>query len=160
MNFFNISKNFVKLFFDSDTRTPLLYVYLGRGDTTTGEDGTMGADLGNGLLEWRIFPTSVLKVAESQRSSKMTSKIATKVTSKLTKILHRQAREPQGGPVSRDELFHRLLKDQRNEIHVEDFLWTGSGKDFIIKIITSLMILKQFTTFIFFFILKFTFCVN
>ena len=120
----------------------------------------MGADLGNGLLEWRIFPTSVLKVAESQRSSKMTSKIATKVTSKLTKILHRQAREPQGGPVSRDELFHRLLKDQRNEIHVEDFLWTGSGKDFIIKIITSLMILKQFTTFIFFFILKFTFCVN
>ena len=102
----------------------------------------MGADLGNGLLEWRIFPTSVLKVAESQRSSKMTSKIATKVTSKLTKVLHRQAREPQGGPVSRDELFHRLLKDQRNEIHVEDFLWTGSGKDFIIKIITSLMILK------------------
>ena len=111
----------------------------------------MGADLGNGLLEWRIFPTSVLKVAEeSQRSSKMTSKIATKVTSKLTKVLHRQAREPQGGPVSRDELFHRLLKDQRNEIHVEDFLWTGSGKDFIIKMITSLMILKQFTTFIFF----------
>ena len=100
----------------------------------------MGADLGNGLLEWRIFPTSVLKVAESQRSSKMTSKLAkvtsklTKVTSKLTKVLHRQAREPQGGdPVSRDELFHRLLKDQRNEIHVEDFLWTGSGKDFIFK---------------------------
>ena len=142
-----------RVFFNSDTYYLhyYTYVYLGRGDTTTGEDGTMGADLGNGLLEWRIFPTSVLKVAEeSQRSSKMTSKIATKVTSKLTKVLHRQAREPQGGPVSRDELFHRLLKDQRNEIHVEDFLWTGSGKDFIIKIITSLMILKQFTTFIFF----------
>ena len=30
-------------------------------------------------------------------------------------------------PVSRDELVRELLKDERREIHVEDFLWTGSG---------------------------------
>ena len=88
------------------------FLILGHGDTNSEEISE------NDILEWRIYPTAV-KVPESLESSEVVE-----VTEE--EILSRQVREPQG-PVSRDELLTDLLKDQRNEIHVEDFLWTGSG---------------------------------
>ena len=68
----------------------------------------------NAMLEWRIFPTSA-KVLDPLEASVLS-----------TKALSRNERdgEPQG-PVSREQLFHDLIKDRRGEeIHVDDFLWT------------------------------------
>jgi hypothetical protein len=81
-------------------------------------------DSGENGLEWNIFPTSVQKEVRSPESRVQPPS--------RSGAPSRQAREPQGqsqghDPLSRDELLHDLLRQQSKEIHVEDFLWTGSG---------------------------------
>ena len=71
------------------------------------------------MLEWRIYPTSVKVENEPQESREL---------SRNPRDQGDQNAEEPDGPVSRQQLFHDLLKDRRREIHVEDFLWTGSGK--------------------------------
>ena len=78
----------------------------------------------NAMLDWRIFPTSVKAVSKDPSEAETESK----------QFLSRAERENNAGetvdlgaPVSRDQLYRDLLKERRREIHVEDFLWTGSG---------------------------------
>ena len=81
------------------------------------------------MLEWRIFPTSA-KVLDPLEASALSDGdgVATADTKALSRNERAEGGEPQG-PVSREQLFHDLIKDRRGEeIHVEDFLWTGSGK--------------------------------
>ena len=67
-------------------------------------------------LEWRIFPTSVIEAVIPDPLV-------------ASRSPNRNARANTDEPVSRDELLHDLLLDQQKEIHVEDFLWTGSGEE-------------------------------
>ena len=77
----------------------------------------------NAMLDWRIFPTSV-------KASKDPSDAETESPQFLSRAEREQGAETVdlGAPVSRDQLYRDLLKERRREIHVEDFLWTGSGK--------------------------------
>ena len=83
------------------------------------------------MLEWRIYPTSV-KIGnthgglDGSRDPEGSNEILVRPR------LSRKQRDPEGSAVSRDELFRDLLKNRRREIHVEDFLWTGSGKSTIL----------------------------
>lgn len=77
------------------------------------------------MLEWRIYPTAV-KAAPHDPLEAFENNNQEQVLSRSQRD-QEEIERPQG-PVSREQLFHDLLKDRRREIHVEDFLWTGSGK--------------------------------
>ena len=89
----------------------------------------------NEMLDWRIYPTSVK--ATSKDPLDLNNAVSVDISGPNSGIsgssqqfLSRTEREDVdlGAPVSRDQLYRDLLKERRREIHVEDFLWTGSGK--------------------------------
>ena len=91
----------------------------------------------NEMLDWRIYPTSVKATSKDPLDLNNVgsvdisgiSRSNAKVSGSSQQFLSRTEREDVdlGAPVSRDQLYRDLLKDRRREIHVEDFLWTGSG---------------------------------
>ena len=87
----------------------------------------------NDMLDWRIYPTSVKADSKDPLETVNNNKNAEIISSQ--QFLSRAERENENsGPVSRDQLYRDLLKERRREIHVEDFLWTGSGDYYRIRI--------------------------
>ena len=81
------------------------------------------------LFDW-ISKNNIFKKSGSEAADPLN---AAMTETGSQQILSRAEREHQPsmenmGPVSRDQLYRDLLKDRQREIHVEDFLWTGSGK--------------------------------
>ena len=96
----------------------------------------------NEMLDWRIYPTSVkatskdpldLNNAAGSVDISGISGSNAEISGSSQQFLSRTEREDVdlGAPVSRDQLYRDLLKERRREIHVEDFLWTGSGNQLI-----------------------------
>ena len=92
----------------------------------------------NEMLDWRIYPTSVKATSKDPLDLNNVGSVDisgisgpnAEISGSSQQFLSRTEREDVdlGAPVSRDQLYRDLLKDRRREIHVEDFLWTGSGK--------------------------------
>ena len=102
------------------------------GAMDTSNDSTDGNKKDeNEMLDWRIYPTSVKATSKDPLDlNKVGSVDISGISGSSQQFLSRTEREDVdlGAPVSRDQLYRDLLKDRRREIHVEDFLWTGSGK--------------------------------
>lgn len=91
----------------------------------------------NEMLDWRIYPTSVKATSKDPLDLNNVGSVDVsgisgsnaEISGSSQQFLSRTEREDVdlGAPVSRDQLYRDLLKDRRREIHVEDFLWTGSG---------------------------------
>ena len=91
----------------------------------------------NDMLDWRIYPTSVKATSKDPLDLNNVGSVDisgisgsnAEISGSSQQFLSRTEREDVdlGAPVSRDQLYRDLLKDRRREIHVEDFLWTGSG---------------------------------
>ena len=109
------------------------------GAMDTSNDSTDGNKKDeNEMLDWRIYPTSVKATSKDPLDLNNVGSVDisgisgpnAEISGSSQQFLSRTEREDVdlGAPVSRDQLYRDLLKDRRREIHVEDFLWTGSGK--------------------------------
>ena len=108
------------------------------GAMDTSNDSTDGNKKDeNDMLDWRIYPTSVKATSKDPLDLNNVGSVDisgisgsnAEISGSSQQFLSRTEREDVdlGAPVSRDQLYRDLLKDRRREIHVEDFLWTGSG---------------------------------
>ena len=108
------------------------------GAMDTSNDSTDGNKKDeNEMLDWRIYPTSVKATSKDPLDLNNVGSVDisgisgsnAEISGSSQQFLSRTEREDVdlGAPVSRDQLYRDLLKERRREIHVEDFLWTGSG---------------------------------
>ena len=93
----------------------------------------------NHKVDWQIWPTSVQldptsDISSQVRQIKIPHKVLPADVGDLSSFLRREGKhyyQPSGDKLSREEVILDLLEPAEvhgRKVHVEDFLWTGSGK--------------------------------
>ena len=92
-------------------------------------------------VDWQIWPTSVQldptsDISSQVREIKVPHNVLPADVGDLSSFLRRGGKhyyQPSGEKLSRDEVILDLLEPAEvhgRKVHVEDFLWTGSGKNY------------------------------
>ena len=93
----------------------------------------------NHKVDWQIWPTSVQldptsDISSQVRQIKIPHKVLPADVGDISSFLRRKGKhyyQPSGDKLSREEVILDLLEPAEvhgRKVHVEDFLWTGSGK--------------------------------